>query len=432
MKKIGVGLLGLGTVGGGVASLLHRHSTLLAARAEAVPVLRRIADKNPQASPEIELDRTMLTTDPYAVIADPSVQVVVELIGGTDVARELALAALRAGKPVVTANKALLARHGAELFAESRRHNAPVYFEASVAGGIPVLRAIREGLVANRFRAVKGIVNGTCNYILTLMEQRNCSYETALEAARTAGYAEKDPSLDVDGWDSAHKAAVLAALAWGEWLPPESLPCRGIRGLEARDIELAAAIGFRIKLLALLREGETGAHEVCVEPCLVPADSLLGLVNGVFNAVLVRAEPVGDTFYYGRGAGREATASAVVSDLVEAAAHLAFGGGWPIGLPASSSRAVPPSADMEAERYLRISFNDTRAEDRAASMRTSLMQAGFRVLEAGAHVHVRGGGSSWVARVEKAAMHAVESAAAEIARAQGADPNFRVLRIEDA
>jgi homoserine dehydrogenase len=431
MAEVGVALLGFGTVGGGVADLLNRNGDLIAARAGVRPVLRRVADQNLQASPEIAIDRSLFVRDAAEAVADPSVSLVVELIGGTGAARECVLDALRRGKPVITANKALLAHHGAELFAESRRCGVPIYFEASVGGGIPVLRALREGLIADRVSSVLGIVNGTCNYILTRMEEQHCEYDEALAAARAKGYAERDPSLDVDGWDTAHKAVVLAALALGAWIPLDRVSRRGIAGLDARDIELAAARGLRIKLLALIRNGPSGL-EVGVEPCLVPAQGLLGPVRGVFNAVLVRASPVGDTLYYGRGAGREATASAVAGDIAEAAARLVSGGGRPAGLPCDGAApALTGAGDVEAQQYLRVSFPDDRAGERTEAAWAVLGRHGLHPLEAHAQTHAGDGGSSLVLRTRTAPARSADAAAAALAGLPGAEPRPVRLRIEE-
>lgn len=432
MHEVGIGLLGLGTVGGGVAELLTRDSDRLAARAGVRPVLRRIAERKALAGSELELYRRMITPDPGEVISDPKVDVVVELIGGTDHARDCVLAALRAGKPVVTANKALLALHGREIMAESEARGVPVYFEASVGGGIPILRALREGLIANRIEAVMGIVNGTCNYILTRMESRHCSYEDALADARAQGYAEADPTLDVDGWDSAHKTIVLAALAFGGWMPLESVTRYGIARFSPRDLELAAAIGRRVKLLSILRNTEQGL-ELSVEPCLVPAVGPLGTVNGVFNAIWVRGQPVGDTLYCGRGAGREATASAVVSDIVEAAARRTLGGGMPLGIISSATPPPPivPASEHVCAYGLRVSFPDFRAGERTEAALQILQQHGLHTVEVHTLRWADGEGSSLVLLCQPAPSRTAAAAVADLRGLPGADPVVNRLRMED-
>lgn len=359
MKDIGLGLLGFGTVGGGVVDVLRRHEGLLAGRIGVRPVLRAVADLDLDTDRGVPVDRSMLTRDAAAVVADPRVDIVIELIGGTGAAKTLTLDALRRGKPVVTANKALLAKHGPELFETARAHGAAIFFEASVAGGIPVIRALREGLAADRITRLHGILNGTCNFILTRMEEESHPFGQVLEEAQAAGYAEADPSLDVDGHDTAHKAAILATLAAGRPVPLDSIPVEGIRQVSPLDLAYARELGYRIKLLAVARTGD-GSAEVSVGPCLVPAAHLLGQVRDVFNAVLVRGEVSGDTLYYGRGAGRYPTAGAILSDVAEAAQWRAAGcprhDATYAGAPAAA-RGSP--GDAEAARwYLRVSLLD--------------------------------------------------------------------------
>ena len=432
MQEVGIGLLGLGTVGGGVADLLTRDADRLAARAGVRPALKRIAERNPEAGAEVQIDRRIITPDPREVISDPSVDVVVELIGGTDAARDLVLAALRAGKPVVTANKALLAHHGREIMAESEARGVPVYFEASVGGGIPILRAIREGLVADQIESVMGIVNGTCNYILTRMESRHCTYEEALADARAQGYAEADPSLDVDGWDSAHKTIVLAAMAFGWWMPLDRVTRYGIARFSPRDLELAAAIGRRVKLLSILKKTERGL-ELSVEPCLVPAVGPLGTVNGVFNAIWVRGQPVGDTLDRGRGAGRDATSSAVVGDIVEAVMRRAFGGGMPLGIIPSATPAPPvvPAPEHVSAYGLRVSFPDFRAGERTDAALKILQRHGLHTAEVHTLRWADGEGSSLVLLCRPSPSKTAAAAVTDLRSLPGADPVVNRLRMED-
>ena len=262
-----------------------------------------------------------MVADWRKLAADPEIDVVVELIGGTTDALELIRQALQNGKHVITANKALLAEHGAELFQTAQKFQRHLLFEASVAGGIPIIRALREGLVANRIVSIHGIINGTCNYILTRMQEGGLEFADALAEAKREGYAEADESLDVDGHDTAHKAAVLAALAYGFWVRPEELYTEGLRKVEKQDLVYARKLGYGLKLLAIIRTDCDGAVEVRVHPTLVPLTHVLASVSGVFNAVLVRGDVVGDTLYYGRGAGGDPTASAVLSDLAQIASH---------------------------------------------------------------------------------------------------------------
>ena len=324
MTPINIGILGFGTVGAGVVETLQKNGELIANRTGVRPRVYRVADLDITSDRGVELPADVLTTDAQAVLDDPDTDVVVELIGGTTVAKEFMLKALANGKPVVTANKALLAEHGAEIFAAAESSAADVYYEASVGGGIPVIKAMREGLVGNRFLEVIGILNGTCNYVLTRMEEESAEFEAVLADAQAAGYAEADPGLDIDGLDTAHKATILASLAYGEWFGMNPLSVEGIRGISLRDIEYANRLGYRIKLLSIIKQEDEDV-QMRVHPTLIPKDSLLGNVRGVFNAVWVKGDVVGDTMYYGRGAGREATASAVVGDIVDVALNLKFG-----------------------------------------------------------------------------------------------------------
>ncbi|MCF7837354.1 MAG: homoserine dehydrogenase [Candidatus Marinimicrobia bacterium] len=324
MKTFGVGILGFGTVGAGVVEGLQRNGKLLASRTGLQLALRRVADLDVETDRGVAVADGVLTRDAAAVVDDPRVDIVVELIGGTTVARALTLRALAAGKPVVTANKALLAEHGAEIFAAAQAGQADLYYEASVAGGIPVIRALREGLIANHIEAIYGILNGTCNYILTEMERRGEPFDVILAEAQAQGYAEANPALDIDGVDTAHKAAILAGLAYGAPVPLAEIGVEGIRDVELADLLDVRALGYRLKLLAIIRHSPVG-QEVSVQPALVPSEHMLGKVDGVFNALLVRGDVAGETLYYGRGAGRLPTASAVLSDLADVARNLAFG-----------------------------------------------------------------------------------------------------------
>ncbi|MFY9181299.1 MAG: homoserine dehydrogenase [Kiritimatiellia bacterium] len=358
-KEIGVALLGFGTVGAGVVETLQKNGSLLAARLGVRPVLRGIADLDLTSDRGVSVEPGLLTTDGAALIARPDVQVVVELIGGSGVAKDFVLQALKLGKPVVTANKKLLAEHGAELHRVAEENKTEILFEASVGGGIPIIKALREGLCANRIECMYGILNGTCNYILTRMEDEKLPFDDVLKAAQAAGYAEAEPSLDIDGHDTAHKAVVLASLAYGCEVPLDKVNVAGIRGLAAADIAYAAEMGYRIKLLAIIRGGPDGV-EVSVQPTLVEHTHQLAAVAGVYNAVLVVGDVVGTTLYYGRGAGRAATASAVVADLADAALNLRSGGRRrdPGTAHAQSPVLLRNPGDIVARNYLRFSMRD--------------------------------------------------------------------------
>ncbi len=358
MKELGIGLLGFGTVGAGVVENLQKNGDLLARRVGAKLVLRRIADLDLDRDRGVKVDRSILTKDAYAVIEDPSVNVVVELVGGTGIARDFILKALSLGKPVVTANKALLAEHGEEIYALAEQKNTEVYFEASVGGGIPIIKALREGLVANRIESIYGILNGTCNYILTRMEQEHLPFDQVLQEAQKAGYAEAEPSLDVDGIDTAHKAVILASLAYGFPVPMKSVHIDGIRGIAQADIGYAADLGYRVKLLAIIKSAG-GEVEVRVHPTLVPHRHVLASVGGVFNAVVVNGDVAGDTLYYGRGAGRAATSSAVLSDLADVARNLVAGSArrGPAAIRSGDGR-IRPIGEIDARYYLNLALLD--------------------------------------------------------------------------
>jgi len=283
--------------------------------------VEQVADRRLDRAREIGVPDKQVVDDWRKLVTNPDLDVIVELIGGTTHAFDLIQAALQSGKHVVTANKALLAERGAELFQTALKHQRHLLFEASVAGGIPIIRALREGLVANRILSIHGIINGTCNYILTRMNDEGLEFKDALAEAKRLGFAEADDSLDVDGHDTAHKAAVLAALAYGFWVPQGQLYTEGLRAVEKQDILYARKLGYALKLLAIIKTDCDGAVEVRVHPTLIPQSHILASVSGVFNAVLVRGDVVGDTLYYGRGAGGDPTASAVIGDLAQIAAH---------------------------------------------------------------------------------------------------------------
>jgi len=324
MKQIGVGILGFGTVGAGVANGLLKNRQIMAERLGVECVLRKIADIDITTDRGVQLDANLLTTDAMQVIHDPAIQIIVELIGGTGIAKTFVLEALKAGKSVVTANKKLLAEYGDEIFSTAQASHADIYFGASVGGGIPIIRVLREGLAGNEIQSMHGILNGTCNYILTRMENEGLPFDVVLDAAQKAGYAEANPSLDIDGFDTAHKASILASLAYGFHVPMDQVLVEGIRNLSGMDVTFAAAFGYRIKLLAIVkRDGDQ--VEVRVHPTLVPLSHMLASVNNVFNAVMVRGDLSGDTLYYGRGAGREPTASTVIGDIGDIARNLAAG-----------------------------------------------------------------------------------------------------------
>ncbi|MGH7981490.1 MAG: homoserine dehydrogenase, partial [Limisphaerales bacterium] len=328
------GIIGGGTVGGGVYQALASNGSLMASRIGVRVAVRKVAVKSPEKRRPHAIPRSLLTSHWRDVVENPDIHVVAELMGGTTVAREAILRALELGKPVVTANKALLSGHGEELFAAAKEFGANLYYEASVCGGIPIIKSLREGFVGNRIAAIYGIVNGTCNYILTRMKLEGADFADVLEDAQRLGYAESPPDLDIDGHDAAHKIGILASLAHGFWVNPHRIHVEGIRNVSALDIRFAAKLGYTIKLLGIVKKVEAagpartrqgGGVQVSVYPTLIPNTHVLASVNYAFNAVFVHGDIAGDSLFYGRGAGKDPTASAVLSDLADAARDLKFG-----------------------------------------------------------------------------------------------------------
>jgi len=316
MKPIQVGLLGIGTVGSGTFNVLRRNQEEIRRRAGRGIEITMVADLDTARAQSIVGDAARVVSDAREVIADPDIDIVVELIGGYGVARSMVMEAIAAGKHVVTANKALLAVHGTQIFAAAREKGVMVAFEAAVAGGIPIIKALREGLTANRIEWIAGIINGTTNFILSEMRAKGLDFDTVLKEAQKLGYAEADPTFDIEGVDAAHKATIMSAIAFGIPVQFDKAHLEGITSLKAADITYAEQLGYRIKLLGITRRRDTGI-ELRVHPTLVPAKRLIANVEGAMNAVVVHGDAVGTTLYYGKGAGAEPTASAVVADLVD-------------------------------------------------------------------------------------------------------------------
>jgi homoserine dehydrogenase len=316
MKPMNVGLLGIGTVGGGTWSVLARNREEIQRRAGREIRITMVADKDLDKAGRLTEGRAKVVADGNLVIADPDIDIVVELIGGYTVAKELVLKAIANGKHVVTANKAMLAVHGNEIFAAAQRQGVTVAFEAAVAGGVPIIKALREGLTANRIEWIAGIINGTSNFILSEMREKGLAFDEVLREAQARGYAEADPTFDVEGVDAAHKLTILAAIAFGIPMQFERAYTEGISRLTREDIRYAESLGYRIKLLGITKRTPLGI-ELRVHPTLVPTRRLIANVEGVMNAILVQGDAVGATMYYGAGAGAEPTASAVVADLVD-------------------------------------------------------------------------------------------------------------------
>jgi len=354
-----VGLLGAGIVGGGLVETLRRHGDLIARRTGVAVSLHHVAEPDSDKLAEFDLDGVKVSSDAAAVIDDPDVDVVVELIGGEEPALSFTLDAMRRGKHVVTANKKLIALHGDTITRAAAENGVGFRFEASVAGGIPVIKALREGLVANDIKLIYGIVNGTGNYILTRMAEENDSFDSALAEAQRLGFAEADPTLDIDGWDSAHKIQIMASLAFATWVRFDDICVEGIRGLSAIDVQYAAEMGYVIKLLAIVKQTDDGAIDIRVQPTFVSTDHLLAAVRHEFNAVYIEGDIVGTTLYYGKGAGRFPTASAVVADLVDLARGIAAGtaGHEPPFVLDGSARVVPIE-EIECAYYMRFTTAD--------------------------------------------------------------------------
>ena len=316
IKPINVGLLGIGTVGGGTFTVLQRNAEEITRRAGRPIRITVVADKNVALARNVSGGTCRVTDDAFSVVADPEVDIVIELIGGYGVAKELVLKAIANGKHVVTANKALLAVHGNEIFKAAQDKGVMVAFEAAVAGGIPIIKALREGLSANRIEWIAGIINGTTNFILSEMRDKGLSFDTVLKEAQRLGYAEADPTFDIEGVDAAHKITILSSLAFGIPMQFDKAYIEGISKLDAVDIKYAEQLGYRIKLLGITKRTDEGV-ELRVHPTLIPAKRLIANVEGAMNAVLVQGDAVGSTLYYGKGAGAEPTASAVIADLVD-------------------------------------------------------------------------------------------------------------------
>ena len=326
MNQIGIGLAGLGTVGTGVYKQLNRNRVLLIERLGLELKIRRIAVRNLAMVRPVNPPTELVTSRWEDVIDDPTVDIVVELMGGIDTAYQFVLRALDAGKVVVTGNKALLAERGSEIFERSAKKEIPIFFEAAVAGGIPIIKSIREGFIGNHIQAIHAILNGTSNYILTRMTEGRIDFPDALREAQQYGYAEADPTLDINGWDAAHKAIILASLAYGFLVNPRQIYVEGIQKVTSSDIRFADGLGYSVKLVATVRANKDGLVEVHVRPTLVPKHHVLASVNGVFNALMVCGDIVGDTLFYGRGAGQDPTTSSVISDLAQAASWFDSGG----------------------------------------------------------------------------------------------------------
>ncbi len=362
MKQLNVGLLGIGTVGGGTYNVLVRNAAEITRRTGVAINVVQVADKNIELAKKVTGGNVDITDDGFTLVANPNVDVVVELIGGYSLSKQLVLKAIENGKHVVTANKALLALHGNEIFAAAQAKGVIVAFEAAVAGGIPIIKALREGLGANKIEWIAGIINGTTNFILTEMREKGLRYEDVIAEAQRLGYAEADPTFDVEGIDAAHKLTIMSAIAFGMPMKFEQAYTEGITKLQQTDIQYAEELGYRVKLLGITKRTENGV-ELRVHPTLISEKRLIANVNGAMNAVVVKGDAVGPTLYYGAGAGAEPTASAVVADLMDVARlssatveqrvpYLAFQPNSVADLP------ILPISEISSAYYLRLRASD--------------------------------------------------------------------------
>jgi homoserine dehydrogenase len=438
-QSIGVGLIGFGTIGTGVVKVLRENAAVIDQRLGCGLRLVRIADLDLDTDRGVDLAEIKFDADASALIADPDVQIVIELIGGYDVPRKFILEALAAGKHVVTANKALLALHGREIFGAAAKAGLDIAFEAAVGGGIPVLRSLREGLAANRIESVMGILNGTTNYVLTEMEATGEDFDVVLKRAQALGYAEADPTFDVEGIDAAHKLALLVMMSFGAELTFEEIPTTGIRGLLPIDFEIAAEFGCRIKLLGIAKShrAEDGSEriEARVQPTMVPASSLLAKVDGAMNAVAIRGNAVGPTLYYGAGAGEMPTASAVVADLMEIAREIRRGGSGPVP-PLSylaehlGPKAAMPASALSSRAYLRFNVG---AEPGVLDAITSLLgthEIPIEVASVRRGHEIGGDAASVILRTGVANLAALETGLEEISASIELTEKPRLILIE--
>jgi homoserine dehydrogenase len=377
-RTIGIGLAGFGTVGAGVYKNLARNGDLLGQRLGARFDVRRIAVRDTGKVRSVEAPAELFTQNLDDLLNDGSIRVVVELMGGIETPRAFVKKAIQAGKIVVTGNKALLAEHGQEIFHLAHEHRVPVFYEAAVAGGIPIIKVVRESFIGNRFESIHGILNGTSNYILSRMTDTGMDFAAALAEAQQLGYAEADPTLDINGWDAAHKAIILASLAYGFWLDPAKISVSGIDKVTAADIRFADELGYRIKLIATIKAGPDNQIEVRVCPTLIPKTHVLASVNGAFNAILVRGDVVGESLFYGRGAGQDPTASSVLADLAEAAVALQSPRAC-VGFTAHDlyGKCLPVGASV-SKYYLRLSVEDRPGV--LAQIAGALGEAGIGIL----------------------------------------------------
>ncbi len=432
MNDILIGLIGAGTVGGGVVKMLHSGGEALKSKGVNVRIAR-IADKDPNRFSALPIGDAICTTDAYEVLNDPAVNIVIELIGGTAFAKKIVLEALCRGKHVITANKALIAEYGPELFECASRNGVSLYFEASVGGGMPVIKTVREALAGNEIVSVKTIINGTCNYILTKMFAESLPFETVLAQAQKKGYAEADPTLDVGGGDSGHKVAILASLICGGYVRYDKIYIEGITEISAEDITFARGLGYSIKLLGVInRKPGSAAVDVRVHPCMLPSHHILASVADVFNAVLIEGDAVGRILLYGKGAGEMPTASAVVSDIVDIARNIKSGA--PVRIPMeyySIARAieVEPIENIVSRYYLRFTVIDKPGV--LASIASLLGREGISIASVMQKEGYSGDGVPVIILTHRAKERGVKRALTEIEKLDIIKQRTILIRIEE-
>lgn len=433
MNSVNIGLIGFGNIGTGLVNALSQNNEVIADRARIPVRLARIADTDTKRKRDCPYDPAILTNDANALLEDPNIHVVVELVGGLEPARTFVEKALRNGKHVVTANKAMLATFGADLWRIAEEHDVSLLFEASVGGGIPIIRALQTGLSANHVRRVHGILNGTCNYILTHMEQDGRAFEVVLAEAQAHGFAEPDPTYDVEGYDTAHKTAVLASLAFQQDIRFADVFVEGISRLKPVDLDNAKRLGYKVKLLGVAkRDQKDGRIEVRVHPTLIPESSLLANVSGVFNAVMVEGDLVGNTLFYGRGAGQLPTSSAILSDVMAIASDIARGvppiAEHRLKVPVGE-RSLKPISELETGYYLRLTVADRPGA--MATISGVLAQHEISInsmLQKGDHP---AGRAEVIIVTHKAREKDVQNALQQISQSDVAEGEPFVLRVED-
>ena len=433
MKQICIGLVGAGTVGGGVVKLLNRQSDFFREKLGLPVVLKRIVVKTTDRFATLPVGSALCSESFDDILNDNDISIVIELVGGTGFARKVILDSLGRGKHVITANKALIAEYGPEIFSAAEKAGVSVYFEAAVGGGMPVIKTVREGMVGNEIRSIKTIINGTCNYILTQMSSKGLSFETALAEAQRRGYAEADPTLDIEGGDSGHKTAILASLIHGGYVPYSALSIEGISRISHDDIRYAEDLGYCIKLLGIIKKEETeDSIDVRVHPAMLPKNHILSSVNDVFNAVALEGDAVGSLLLYGRGAGELPTASAVVSDIIDVARNSAQG--IPTRVPMhyyseSNPLAVRPLDSIESRYYLRFTVIDEPGV--LASIATTLGSHGISIAsvmqrEGSSPIHV-----PVIILTHVAKERSMRSALSEIERQSFVKDRTQLIRIEE-